>query len=56
MKYYFYAHFALKKVKENSEFLGKNHGLTPLEKCDFGPFEKFLFVYSKIVSFLFRTL
>ena len=37
--------------------LDLNHGLTPLENCNFWPYEKFSFsfLWSKKVSYLFRT-
>ena len=37
-------------------FLDENLGLTPLEKSDFSTFEKFLFLYSQILSFSSKTL
>ena len=44
-----------KKKQETFEFFDKNHGLTPLQNCQFWPSKKLLFFYSKIVSFLSRT-
>ena len=37
-------------------FSDQKHGLTPLEKCDFGDFEILNFLSPKTVSFLSRTL
>ena len=45
----------LKKKKENFAFFDKNHGLTPLQNCQFWPCKNLLFLYSKIVSFLSRS-
>ena len=35
--------------------LDLNRGLTPFENCNFWPYEKFSFLWSKKVSFLFTT-
>ena len=36
-------------------FLDQNRGLSPSENCDFWSYEKWAFLWSKNVSFLFRT-
>ena len=49
--------FWLKTTNEKKNpFFDQKHGLTPLEKCHFWDIEKLLFLLSKKVSFLFRTL
>ena len=42
--------------KRKNTFFDQNHGLTPLEKCDFWDFERLKFLWPKKVSFLSRTL
>ena len=37
-------------------FFDQNHGLTPLEKCDFLDFERLNFLWPKIVCFVSRIL
>ena len=44
-----------KKIKFFFGLLDLNCGLTPLENCNFWLYEKFSFLWSKKVSFLFRT-
>ena len=43
------------KYKFFGIFFDQNRGLTPLENCDVWPNEKWAFLWSKNVSFLFRT-
>ena len=43
------------EIKKFHDF-GQNHGLTPLENCEFCDFFKSMFLYSKNASFLSRTL
>ena len=41
----FLAYIAEKKKLEKGPFLDQNHGLTPLEKCQFFDFLNFLFLW-----------
>ena len=43
-------------MNKKIEFFDQKHGLTPLEKCDFGDFEILTFLWAKIVCFLSRIL
>jgi len=45
-----------KNKERRNTFFDQNHGLTPLEKCDFWDFERLKFLWPKKVSFLSRTL
>ena len=48
------AHIAYKKELEKRRFLDHNHGLTPLEKCQFLDFLNFLFLYPRKAFFRSR--
>ena len=37
-------YFLRKKVEKNGHFLAQNHGLTPLEKCQYFDFLNFVFL------------
>ena len=50
----FLAYIALKKKWEKWPFLDKNHGLTPLEKCQFFDFLNFLFLQPRKAFFRSR--
>ena len=43
-----------KKKKVTLPFLTKKHGLTPLEKCKIFDVSKWMFLYSKMASFLYK--
>ena len=51
VKHIFLAYIALKKKLEKWPFLDQNHGLTPLEKCQFLDFLNFLFLYPRQAFF-----
>ena len=50
----FQAYIALKKKLEKLPFLDQNHGLTPLEKCQFFDFLNFLFLQLERRFFLLK--
>ena len=51
VRYIFLCYIADKKKMEKWQFLVQNHGLTPLEKCQFFDFLKFLFFWPRKVFF-----
>ena len=52
----FLPYIAKKKKLEKRPFLGQNHGLTPLRKCQFFGFLKFLFLWPRKAFFLFQNI
>ena len=48
--------YCLKKKLEKWSFLDKNHGLTPLKKCQFFDFLNLLFIYPRKAFFPSRIL
>ena len=51
IKHYFQSYFDRKQLKKKTTFFDQNHGLTPLEKYDFGDFERLHFLLPKKVFF-----
>ena len=43
-------------MRKKNTFFDQKHGLTPLEKCNFGDFQRLNFLGPIKVSFLSRTL
>ena len=50
----FLTYIAVKKKSQKQPFLDQNHGLTPLEKCQFFDFLKFLFLQLRKAFFRSR--
>ena len=50
----FLAYIAYKKNLEKWPFVNQNHGLTPLEKCQFFDFSNFLFLQCRKAFFCWR--
>ena len=51
----FWPLFLKNKTGQNIQFLTKNHGLTPLEKCQIFVFFKWMFFEFKLASLLSRS-
>ena len=54
VKHIFLAYFSKKKQNGKSQTFDENHGLTPLEKCNFFESLKLIFLYSRKAFFLLR--